>query len=133
MRTYTYTWRYMSAQCPHYVCTTSHEGYLSHEGYVVRTYISRDICPHYILLRFSAQGFGAIQILHGPGSKDFKKGWFRLRLDLIFKKHLRLQGSFKNDSGPGSCCCYGKLQQINALLFLDLELAHESTSKHVFD
>ena len=27
----------MSAQCPHYVRTTSHEGYMSHEGDVVWT------------------------------------------------------------------------------------------------
>ena len=29
--------RTMSAQCSHYVRTTSHEGYMSHEGDVVRT------------------------------------------------------------------------------------------------
>ena len=59
MRTYTleiYV-RTMSAQYPHYVRTTSHEGYMSHKGDVVRTlfgHISPGICPHYILLRCSA-------------------------------------------------------------------------------
>ena len=33
--------------CPQNVRTTSHEGYMSHEGH----------CPHYILLRFSAQEY----------------------------------------------------------------------------
>ena len=36
-----YPWRYMSAQCPYYVRTTSHEGYMSHEGDVVRK-----LCGH---------------------------------------------------------------------------------------
>ena len=32
-----YSWRYMSAQCPHYVCTTSHEGYIC---------LTREMCGH---------------------------------------------------------------------------------------
>ena len=58
--------RTMSAQYPHYVRTTSHKGYMSHKGDVVRTlcrhladiylqgYMSAQ-CLHYILHRFSAQ------------------------------------------------------------------------------
>ena len=58
--------------CP--VRTTSHEGYMSHEGDVVRTYISRDICPHFILLRFSAQNIAAQynQCCDFPSLKTFK-------------------------------------------------------------
>ena len=55
----------MSPQCPHYVRTTSHEGYMSAQyrhnvrtmsaqyRHNVRTKSAQ--CPHYILIRFSAQ------------------------------------------------------------------------------
>ena len=36
----------MSAQFLHYVRTTSHEGCMSHEGDVVRTYVVRTLCGH---------------------------------------------------------------------------------------
>ena len=60
----TYPWICMSAQCPHNVRTMSalcphnisrgiYVFFIDKSADIVRTYICRDICPHYILLRFS--------------------------------------------------------------------------------
>ena len=56
----------MSAQCPHKISLVRHISFVrccadivrtlcGHSANIVRTYISRDICPHYILLWFSPQ------------------------------------------------------------------------------
>ena len=37
-----YPWRYMSVQCRHNDRTTSHERYMSHEGYILR----ETVCGH---------------------------------------------------------------------------------------
>ena len=54
-----YPWTDMSAQYPHYVSMKKtyipREMLGGHSADIVRTYISRDVCPHYILLWFSTQ------------------------------------------------------------------------------
>ena len=78
----------MSAQCPHYV--SMKKTYIPREmlcghcaDIVLRTYISSDICPHFILLRFSAQNIAAQynQCCDFPSLKTFKaltcKAFFR--------------------------------------------------------
>ena len=45
----------MSALCPHNISLVTHISFVRCYADIVRTYISRDICPQYILLWFSAQ------------------------------------------------------------------------------
>ena len=45
--------RTMSALCPHNISFVRHISFARCCADIVRTYISRDICPHYIILRFS--------------------------------------------------------------------------------
>ena len=52
----------MSALCLHNISLVRHISFVRCCADIVRTYISRNICPHYILLRFSAQAFSSCRI-----------------------------------------------------------------------
>ena len=56
--------RTMSAQhLTRNMCLFHREMLCGHSADIVRTYISKDICPHYILLRFSAQAFRSFSFI----------------------------------------------------------------------